>query len=53
MYLLTIIVLPSQQITAQFVVHNGNIENAISIHTKAEYVDVGLVDVSFEQIKSI
>ncbi|WP_264521523.1 7TM diverse intracellular signaling domain-containing protein [Flavobacterium sp. N1994] len=43
----------SQELNAQFLLHESNIEKSISIHTKSEYVDVGQVDVSLEQIRTI
>lgn len=51
--LLVILLVSTQSLTAQFLLHKGNPEEAISIHTKAEYVDVGKVDVTFDQIKNI
>ena len=39
--------------TAQFLLHNGKLEQSISIHSKSEYVDVGKVDVNLDQIRTI
>jgi signal transduction histidine kinase/ActR/RegA family two-component response regulator len=43
----------SQQLSAQFFLQKGKLGESISIHSKAEYVDVGKVDVSFDQIRNI
>ncbi len=51
--LLVSLLLSSQQLTAQFLLHKGNLEEAISIHSKAEYIDVGQVNVSLEQIRTV
>ena len=51
--ILVIFLLFSYHSSSQFLLQKGKQSDNISIHTKAEYVDVGHVDVSFEQIKSI
>jgi len=50
---LFVLLATSQALSAQFLLHDGNLEKSISIHTKCEYVDVGQVDVSLEQIRTI
>lgn len=50
---LIVIFIFSQQLIAQYSLTNKTSNGALSIHTNAEYVDVGLVDVSFEQISKI
>ena len=52
LWLLAIFLVSSQQTNAQFF-SKGNLNETISIHSKCDYVDVGLVDVTFEQIKDI
>lgn len=44
---------PNRQLHAQFILKEGKTDGSISIHSVAQYVDVGQVDVSFEQIRSI
>ncbi|QBZ98378.1 hybrid sensor histidine kinase/response regulator [Flavobacterium sangjuense] len=51
--LIGIFLLLSQNVTSQFLLQEGKQSENISIHTKTEYVDVGKVDVNFEQIKNI
>lgn len=51
--LLFILLATSQNLNAQFVLDKGNLEKSLSIHTKSEYVDVGLIDVSLEQIRTV
>lgn len=50
---LTVSLLIPQTLLAQYVLKNENPEKPISIHSKAEYVDVGKVDVSLDQIRNI
>lgn len=50
---LFILFLLTAQLNAQFLLEEGKIDGAISIHSKAQYVDVGKVDVSFDQIRNI
>ncbi|MGL2966025.1 7TM diverse intracellular signaling domain-containing protein [Flavobacterium sp. XGLA_31] len=40
----------SQNISAQFILQKENLTDKISIHNKAEYVDVGLLNISLEQV---
>lgn len=42
-----------QNTSAQFLLKNANTEETISIHSKAEYVDVGKVEVTLDQIRNI
>ena len=42
-----------QQLSAQLILEKGKLNNAISIHNHAEFVDVGQVEVSFDQIHTI
>lgn len=51
--LLGIFLVLSQQTSAQYVLQKDKLDEAISINSKAEYVDVGKVDVSLDQIRSI
>ncbi|WP_445454753.1 7TM diverse intracellular signaling domain-containing protein [Flavobacterium sp. 25HG05S-40] len=51
--LITFLLAAFEPLNAQFLLQKSNPEEAISIHSKAEYVDVGKVDVSFEQIRTI
>lgn len=51
--LIGILLLGSQTLTAQFLLEKGKLEESISIHSKAEYVDVGQVDVTLDQIRNI
>jgi signal transduction histidine kinase/CheY-like chemotaxis protein len=50
---LILLSISSQQIQAQFLLKQEKQSENISIHTKAEFVDVGKVDVSFDQIRNI
>lgn len=47
------IIIISLPLNAQFLFQKGAQSQSISIHSKSEYVDVGQVDVSFEQIRDI
>lgn len=51
--LFTLSLLYSQKLNAQFILKQSNSDGAISIHSKAEFVEVGHVDVTFDQIRSI
>ena len=51
--LMGIFLLLSTNAFPQFLLQKGKNSEKISIHNKVEYVDVGNVDVSFEQIKNI
>lgn len=51
--LIGVFLLLSQSATSQFFLKKGKQSENISIHTKTEYVDVGKVDVNFEQIRNI
>ena len=51
--LITFLLVSFEPLSAQFLLQKSNPEEAISIHSKAEYVDVGKVDVTFEQIRTI
>ena len=51
--LIFILFLFTQSISGQYLLKKGELKESISIHKKVGYVDVGKIDVSFEQIKSI
>ena len=51
--ILVILLLFSNHSSSQFLLQKGKQSENISIHNKTEYVDVGNVDVSFQQIKNI
>jgi signal transduction histidine kinase/CheY-like chemotaxis protein len=40
----------SQNLSAQLLLQKGNLSDKISIHSKAEYVDVGLINLSLDQV---
>ncbi|MEO5776485.1 MAG: 7TM diverse intracellular signaling domain-containing protein [Flavobacterium sp.] len=48
-----IFLLFSTNASSQFLLKKGKQSEQITIHSKAEYVDVGRVDVNFEQIRNI
>ncbi|UPT70596.1 MAG: ATP-binding protein [Flavobacterium sp. JAD_PAG50586_2] len=52
-FILFILFMPSTLLNAQFLLQEERTGGAISIHSNAQYVDVGKVDVSFDQIRSI
>lgn len=51
--LIVIFLLVSNSASSQFLLQKGKLKETTSIHSKAEYVDVGQVDVTYEQIKNI
>ena len=51
--LFSILLLPFQQLNSQFLLKEGNLKGSISIHPSAEYVDVGKVDVTLDQIRNL
>lgn len=53
LFFLVILCSSSQTLHAQYLLERGNAEEAISIYTNAEYVDVGKVDVNLDQIRNI
>lgn len=52
-FLFAMILLSIGKLNAQFLLQDGKADGAISIHSNAQYVDVGQVDVSFDQIRNI
>ncbi|WP_162128150.1 hybrid sensor histidine kinase/response regulator [Flavobacterium phycosphaerae] len=50
---LLILFILSPKISAQYILKSSNPEKVTSIYSKAEYVDVGKVDVSLDQIRNI
>lgn len=51
--LIVFLFLSTPSLEAQFLLQKSNPEEALSIHSKAEYVDVGQIDVTLDQIRSI
>lgn len=51
--LIGIFLLLSQNASSQFLLQKGKQSEQISIHSQSEYVDVGKVDVTFNQIRNI
>src|SRR6218665_1257652 len=47
------VLLSTNQLKAQFLIKKEENSQSISIHSKSEYVDVGNLDVSLEQIRTI
>ncbi|MCF6132039.1 hybrid sensor histidine kinase/response regulator [Flavobacterium wongokense] len=53
LYLFSILIISSQHITAQVFLQKAKPGEALSIYSKVEYVDVGKVEVSLDQIRNI